>query len=176
MAKKLFSVKEIVLVALFAAAIAVSAWIAIPAAIPFTMQTFAVFFTAALLGTKCGIAAVSVYVLLGGVGLPVFSGFTGGAAVLLSVNGGYIIGLIGAAAVCGLIASGSKSLLRVSFSMLAGLLVCYIFGSAWFAFINKASFFSAFSTCVLPFVFFDILKILLAATLSVKMRKFVCLK
>ena len=83
MTKKLFSTRELCYIALFAAVIAISAWIAIPAALSFTMQTFAVFCTVGLLGTKCAVATVITYVLLGTVGLPVFTGFTGGAAVRL---------------------------------------------------------------------------------------------
>lgn len=55
----------------------VCAWISIPAQVPFTLQTFAVFFVTALLGLKCGTLSVVVYLLLGAVGLPVFAGFQG---------------------------------------------------------------------------------------------------
>ena len=92
-----------VLIALFAAVITISAWIAVPAAIPFTMQVFAVFLTASLLGAKCGTAAVTVYILLGCVGLPVFSGFVGGVGVLFSAKGGYIVGFIPAVICCALL-------------------------------------------------------------------------
>lgn len=177
MSKKLFSVREISLIALFAAVIAISSWIAVPAAVPFTMQTFAVFFAAAVLGTKCGTAAVIVYILLGAVGLPVFSGFKGGVGVLFSATGGYIIGFIFAALVCGtLMKRFKKSLLSSVLSMAAGLAVCYVFGSAWFAFLHGVNFFAAVASCVLPFVIFDILKIVFAAVLSRKVGRYICLK
>ena len=72
----------LVYIAICAGFIAICSWISIPTAVPFTMQTFAVFFAVGFLGGKRGTAAVLIYILLGAVGLPVFSGFTGGLGVL----------------------------------------------------------------------------------------------
>ena len=85
---------DLVYTALCAALIAVCSWISVPAAVPFTLQTFAVFAALNLLGGKRGTTAVLVYILLGAVGLPVFSGFKGGPGVLLGTTGGYIIGFL----------------------------------------------------------------------------------
>ena len=76
--KSSLSISDITLIALLTAVIAVCSWISIPAAVPFTLQTFAVFLTAGLLGGKRGTITVIVYILLGAIGVPVFSGFTGG--------------------------------------------------------------------------------------------------
>ena len=81
-------------IGLFAVVIAICSWISIPTVVPFTLQTFAVFLAVAVLGGKRGTLAVIVYVLLGAVGLPVFSGFKGGIGVLLNTTGGYIIGFV----------------------------------------------------------------------------------
>ena len=81
-------------IGLFAVVIAICSWISIPTVVPFTLQTFAVFLAVAVLGGKRGTLSVIVYVLLGAVGLPVFSGFKGGIGVLLNTTGGYIIGFI----------------------------------------------------------------------------------
>ena len=67
-------------IALMAVLISVCSWLSVPAAIPFTMQTYAVFTALLLLGGRRGSIAVAVYIALGAVGLPVFSGFAGGAA------------------------------------------------------------------------------------------------
>ena len=78
-------------IALFAALMAVCAWIVVPAPIPFTMQTFAIFLAAAVLGGKGGVIATMVYIALGVLGLPVFSGGKAGIGVLFGATGGYII-------------------------------------------------------------------------------------
>ena len=70
-------------IAVFTVLIAICSWISIPTAIPFTLQTFAVFLSVSVLGGKRGTMAVLLYVLLGAIGLPVFSGFTGGIGILL---------------------------------------------------------------------------------------------
>ena len=80
-----------VLSSLFAALTAVCSWIAVPIPpIAFTMQTFAIFLTLGVLGGRWGTASVLLYLLLGVVGLPVFSGFRGGAAALLDATGGFL--------------------------------------------------------------------------------------
>ena len=81
-------------IALFAVLMAVCAWISIPFAVPFTLQTFAVFAALAILGGRRGTLSVVVYLLLGAVGLPVFAGFKGGLAALLGTTGGYILGFL----------------------------------------------------------------------------------
>ncbi len=169
MKKRIFSPRELCYIALFAAVIAISAWIAIPAALSFTMQTFAVFCAVGLLGTKCGVSAILVYVLLGAVGLPVFTGFVGGIGVFATVNGGYIIGFIPAGIICGMLQKKTP----LPLAMAAGLAVCYLFGSVWFCLLHDAHFLSALSSCVLPFLPFDIVKIALAAMTVRKFKRFV---
>ena len=83
-----------VYISFFAIVIAIGSWISIPTMIPFTLQTFAVFITVGILGGKRGAAAVSLYILLGVVGIPVFAGFKGGIGVLLGNTGGYILGFL----------------------------------------------------------------------------------
>ena len=74
--------------------IAAGAWITVPAAIPFTMQTFCIFLTLYILGGANGTKAILLYLLLGAIGLPVFSGFKAGLSVLAGPTGGYLIGFI----------------------------------------------------------------------------------
>ena len=84
--KKGFSLRDMVLCALFAAILAVSAWLTVPGEVPFTLQTFGVFAALGLLGGKRGTIAIALYLVLGAVGLPVFSGFRGGFGVLLGTH------------------------------------------------------------------------------------------
>ena len=85
---------DMVYIALFACLMAICAWISIPGQIPFTLQTMGVFLAVGLLGGKRGTVAVLVYILMGAVGLPVFSGFAGGLGKLLGMTGGYIVGFL----------------------------------------------------------------------------------
>ena len=85
---------DIIYIALFTSLISVCAWMTVPFAVPFTMQTFGVFVTLALLGGKRGTVSVICYILLGAFGLPVFSGFNGGVSALFGATGGYIMGFI----------------------------------------------------------------------------------
>ena len=75
--------RDMAYISISAALIALCAWLSVPAAIPFTMQTFAVFAAAGTLGARRGAAALGLYILLGALGLPVFSGFQGGVGALL---------------------------------------------------------------------------------------------
>lgn len=165
--------------ALFAALIAICSWISIPTTIPFTLQTFAVCVTTALLGTKRGFTAVLVYILLGLVGMPVFSGFTGGIGVLAGVTGGYIIGFLFTALAVGLItAKFGKSIPILALAMAVGILICYAFGTAWFMVVYARStgpvgLMSALSWCVFPYLLPDAVKIVLAIIVVNRMEKYV---
>ena len=92
---KKLTVRDLVLCALMAALLAVCAWISFPVLeIAYTLQTFGVFFALLVLGGARGTLAILVYILLGAVGLPVFTGFRGGIDALLGVTGGYILGFL----------------------------------------------------------------------------------
>ena len=168
-----FSTKELVLIAMFAAITAVCAWISIPiGAIAFTLQTFAVFCAVNLLGGRNGLFSILVYLLLGAVGLPVFSGFKGGIGVLAGPTGGYIIGFVFIALIywAGTKLLGDKLPWRIAL-MLTGLAVCYAFGTVWFVFgyskgENHMSFLSAMKICVFPFIPFDLGKLVLSLLIT----------
>lgn len=155
-------------IALFSVLIAICSWISIPAAVPFTLQTFGVFLAVGVLGGKRGTLAVLTYLLLGAVGLPVFSGFRGGIGSLFGSTGGYIIGfLFSALAMWGLESVFGRKKWGKALSMLLGLLVCYAFGTIWFMFIygnNSETIggWTALSWCVFPYILPDLLKIALA--------------
>jgi biotin transport system substrate-specific component len=169
-------VKDIVLCSLFAALIAVCSWISIPATIPFTLQTFGVFVTVGMLGGRKGLITVLLYIIMGLIGLPVFSNFTGGFAILAGNTGGYIIGFLGIAGVMWLFENlFGKNLWSLASSMVLGLLVCYAFGTAWFmvAYARSAGavgLATVLSWCVFPFIVPDLLKISLAIVLVKRLK------
>ncbi len=172
--KKKFKTIDIVYIGLFAALIAVCAWISIPMTVSFTLQTCAVCLTAGLLGWKRGTLTVLVYILLGMVGLPVFTGFKSGIAAVTGPTGGYIVGFIFTALIVGLAADrlGKRLWANILF-MAIGILVCYLFGTVWFMIAYKVTFVSALTTCVIPFLIPDAVKIAVAAILVNRLKKFV---
>ena len=169
MVSKKFTVKDMVISALFAVLIAVCAWIAIPAAVPFTLQTMGLFLTMGLLGGRRAALTVTVYLLLGLIGIPVFSGFRGGLAMLAGITGGYLIGFLFAALVYWLItAKRSVHFPTMILGMIAGLLVDYAFGTAWFMLFYARAYgaiglSAALSMCVVPFIIPDLIKLGVAA-------------
>lgn len=176
--KRGLSILDITLIALFAAIMAVCSWISIPADVPFTLQTFGVFVAVGLLGGRRGTLSVLVFILLGAVGVPVFAGFRGGVDVLLGPTGGYIIGFLFSALVMWAMERlGEKAWVRIA-SMLAGLLVCYVFGTAWFMAVytmktGPVTLIAVLGWCVFPFILVDIAKIAAAYLLTARLRRYV---
>lgn len=159
--------------------IAVCSWISIPAAVPFTLQTFAVFTVAGIIGGKRGFISMLVYILLGMAGIPVFSGGTAGIGVLLGSTGGYIIGFLGSMLVMWAAERiFGKGLAVQVISMISGLLVCYAFGTIWFMAVyaqsnGEAGLAAVLGWCVIPFIIPDAVKIALAVVISRRVRKYV---
>ena len=159
-------------IALFAVVMAVCAWISIPAAVPFTLQTFGVFLAVGLLGGKRGTLAVLVYLLLGAVGIPVFAGFNGGLGYMLGSTGGYIVGfLLSALVMWGFDAVLGRKTWVLAVSMVLGLVVCYAFGTAWFMVVyarnsGPIGLMTALGWCVIPYIVPDLVKIALALVLQ----------
>ena len=170
-------VKNLCYIALFAALIAVCTWITVPGAVPFTMQTFAVFCALATLGGKGGTISILIYIVLGAVGVPVFAGFTGGIGILFGTTGGYIIGFLFAALVTGLLLRAfGDGVISLFLSMCAGVAVCYLFGTVWFYVLavsggGDAAFLTIMAKCVFPFIPFDLIKMALATLLVRRLKK-----
>lgn len=175
-------VADMAYIALFAAVIAICSWMAIPAAVPFTLQTLGVFLAVGVLGGRRGTLAVLVYLLLGAIGLPVFSGFEGGLGKLLGATGGYIIGFVGSALVMWAMERlPLREGLRLTLSMVLGLVVCYAFGTAWFMQVyaqqsGEIGLTSALTMCVFPFVVPDLIKIGLAQIIAKRLKAAVRLR
>jgi biotin transport system substrate-specific component len=168
--------RDMVQIAAFAAIIAVSAWITVPAYVPFTMQTFAVFLAAGVLGAKKGTLAVLVYILLGVLGLPVFSGGRAGLGVLFGETGGYIIGFVPAVYLCGRLNGVLNCRFSLLVSMLSGLLIIYGLGILWFWLVyaqgdEAKSLLMIASGGILPFIVPDLIKIALATMVAGQLKR-----
>lgn len=159
------------LTALFAVITVLCSWLSIPWAIPFTLQTFAVFSALLFLGGKRGITAIAVYILLGCVGLPVFHSFSGGIGTMLGPTGGFITGFLLLGITYLLITKTAGNSLKIkTVALLSGLLLCYFTGCLQFAVVSHASFKAAFTSCVLPFILPDLVKLALSLILYKKLN------
>lgn len=163
--------------ALFAALMCLCAWISLPLGdTAITLQTFALFLSLELLGGKYGSLVCMLYLLLGAIGLPVFSGFRGGFGMLLGTTGGYLWGFLACALLYWLI----TGLLGNRFHLLgclAGLVLCYALGTLWFYWVylragSAVGIGFVLLKCVVPFVIPDLLKLFLALALAKKLNRF----
>ncbi len=175
--KNSFKATDLAYMALCVALLAICSWISIPMVVPFTLQTFAVFCVLGILGGRRGTLAILVFLLLGAIGLPVFSGFTGGIGKLLGTTGGYLLGFIFIGLIYWL---AEKFFPKTTFveaaAMVIGLIVCYAFGTAWFICLytrntGAITIGAALSWCVLPFVIPDLVKLALALFISKRVRR-----
>ncbi len=168
--------RDMVQIAVFAAITAVSAFITVPSYVPFTMQTFAVFLAVGVLGVKKGMLAVLVYILLGVLGIPVFSGGRAGLGILFGETGGYIIGFLPAVYICGRLNNILRCRISLFLSMLSGLLIIYSFGILWFWMVYAAgdetkTLLMIATGGFLPFIVPDLIKIALATVVAGQLKR-----
>lgn len=168
---------DLAYIALFAALLALCAWISVPFfEVPFTLQTFGVFAAMLMLGGRRGSMAVTVYLLLGAAGLPVFAGFKGGLGALAGVTGGYLVGFLVLAAVyTGVTALLGDSEAAGIAGCVLGLAACYAFGTVWFLLVyartaGTIGLTAILAKCVFPFLLPDAVKLALAAALSRRLK------
>ena len=163
-------VKQLTKCGLFAALTAICSWLAIPIGdIAVTMQTFIVFLGLFTLGGRGGSIAFFVYLCLGAVGAPVFSGFRGGIGAFADPTGGYLWGLMLSCLLFWLL-EGRKlpKLIIAAFAMI----LCYLCGTAWyyFAYLSGSSLGILVLKCVVPYLIPDGIKIWLSYTISQKIK------
>lgn len=173
-------IRDLAYIAVFTAIIAVLAQISIPmpGGVPFTLQTLAVPLAGVVLGPKRGTLSALLYILLGFVGVPVFTGFTGGPGHILGVTGGFIIAfpLMALLAGWGILYydrqnGRARGWIVLYASLIAATLVAYLIGMIWFSVSTKGSMAEAFALCVLPFIVTDIVKIAVTGGLGVLLRR-----
>lgn len=166
--------KEIIICGLFAAITSVLSQISIPlpfTTVPLTMQVFAVAVTGIVLGAKRGTIAISIYLLLGAVGIPVFANMSGGIGVLFGATGGFLIGCPMMAYIIGKGSEKNLSLLNIILHMLFGLIILYISGIIMFSVVTKMGIYESIMACVVPFVGVDFIKLGLATTVGISVKK-----
>lgn len=159
--------------AMFVALTAICSQIQIPLPmVPINLALFAIYLTGAILGPKYGTLSILAYVLLGGIGAPVFAGFSGGFGRITGPTGGYIVGYVLATLIVGFITTKfGYSWWKLVIAMVVGLTACYIVGTAWFMYITGNSLAASMTYCVIPFLPGDVVKIILATVLTIRLRK-----
>jgi biotin transport system substrate-specific component len=170
--KEYTDAKPLIYAALFAALTAIGAFIKIPlpiSPVPITLQVFFVLLAGLILGARGGGTSMTVYVILGIIGLPVFSGGSSVLGVLLGPTGGYLLGFIAGAFLTGLVYTRTGSTrIGAIIAMVAGLILIYLLGVIQLSTAAQMSIQQAIAVGVLPFLIGDAIKI--AAALIVADR------
>lgn len=170
---------DLVTIALVAAILCILAPISIPltfSPIPITLGMFAVYMAGIILGRRRGTICVLVYILLGAVGLPVFSGYAGGFQKILGPSGGYLWGYLFLAWLTGFFverfSKNMKSMiLGAVLGALSGTVVCYAFGTLWMGLQLHMTPMEALWAGVIPFIPLDLVKLVLAVVVCCPVRK-----
>jgi len=174
--KKRIALKEWILAAIFAAITAIMAQIIIQipfSEVPITLQTLAVFLSAAVLGSRGAFLSQLTYILIGAAGLPVFAGLKGGIHVLIGYSGGYIWSFPVAAFLTGFILErkNNPSRIYMMIAMAVGLIVCYTLGTLQLAFILNLTLTKALLAGVVPYIPLDLIKLTVASLIGYEVRK-----
>ncbi len=168
-------IKSLTLIGLMTAVICIispfSLYLAV-SPVPVTLGIFAIYLALFTLGMKKGLISCLMYILTGLVGLPVFSGFSGGPAKLFGPTGGYIIGYLFLAVIAGyFIDKWPSKWFYCLLGMILGTIVCYFFGTVWLAFQMHLSFVNALALGVLPYIPADLAKMAIALLIGIPLRK-----
>lgn len=167
------NIKTLTICALSAAIMCICGPLSVPIGpVPVSLTNLIICFEVMILGTRKALAGYAVYILIGIIGFPVFSGFQGGLAKVAGPTGGYLVGFFLMILIGGFVMERAKGNLVVTgIGMILGTAVCYIFGTAWFMFIMNCEPAQSLALCVWPFVPFDLMKIAVAVPVGKIVRK-----
>ena len=164
-------VRDMAEIAIISALFCISALIYIPFAVPITLQTLILFLSLFTVGGKKTTISTAVYVMLGAIGLPVFSGFSGGIGRLFDTTGGYIFGMLLGAVVFWIMEKMPDTKLNTVIKSASVILTVYLVGTVWYSAVYVGGGFGYILTvCVLPFIIPDAIKIYLAYIISKRIR------
>lgn len=170
--KKNRNIYTMVMISIMAAIICVlGPWSIAIGPVPIAFANLAIFIAIYVLGWKGGTVSCLLYILLGLIGVPVFSGFSAGIGKVLGPTGGYIIGYIPMAVIAGIFVEKFEKRLIHLLGMLLGTAVCYLLGTAWFCVVMDTTVGAAMGLCVIPFIPGDIIKMIIAMLLGPLLRK-----
>ena len=171
--EKQLTTYQMAVTALMAAVMCVLGPLTVPiGAVPISLANFVICLTAWLLGSKFGTLSVAVYLCIGLIGVPVFSGYGAGLAKLAGPTGGYLVGYLLLALIGGLFIEKSNGNPVVSgIGLVLGDAACYVLGTAWFVFQMQCELGYALSVCVYPFIALDLAKIVVSCVVGALLRK-----
>jgi biotin transport system substrate-specific component len=175
------AIRGMIYASMFGALTAAGAYMAIPLPlVPMTLQTLFLNLASGLLGGPLGALSQIIYLILGIIGLPVFAGGKAGLGILLGPTGGYLIGFVFAAYVIGRMVTLKKrpGFLWIVLSMVLGIAVIYLFGLAQLSVVADLSLIKALAvgTGGGLYVFGDLVKIIVAAVLTLNLRERIKIK
>lgn len=173
MEEKKITTYQMAVTALMAAVMCVLGPLSVPiGAVPISLTNLVICLTVWLLGPKFGTLSVAIYLALGAVGIPVFSGYGAGLAKLAGPTGGYLIGFLPMAFIGGLFIEKSKGQPVISaLGLILGIAVSYAFGTAWFVVQMGCELSYAMAVCVYPFIAFDLAKVVISCVVGALLRK-----
>ena len=164
---------QMAVTAVMAAVLCVLGPLTVPiGAIPISLANFVICLTAWLLGPKFGTLSVVIYLAIGLIGVPVFSGYGAGLAKVAGPTGGYLVGYLLLAFIGGLFIEKSNGQPVVSaVGLVLGDAACYVLGTAWFVFQMQCDLGYALAVCVYPFIVLDLAKIVVSCIVGALLRK-----
>lgn len=171
--KSFLGIKQITSIGVMAAAICLLAPLSIPIGpVPISLTNLVIYFSLYILGMKRGTLSYLIYLLIGMVGVPVFSGFTSGPGKLFGPTGGYLIGFIPMAILAGIfIDRYTNRKLICLIGMIIATAICYAFGTTWLAYQAHMDFAAAIWAGVIPFIPADLIKMILAMLVGPQIRE-----
>ena len=173
MQKKKFSLTQLIFMALMAAVMCIAGPLAVPIGpVPITLTNLVIYIAVGVLGAAQGTISYCLYLLLGMVGLPVFSGYAGGLGKLAGPTGGYLIGFIAMALIGGIVMEVShRKLIPTLIGWFIGTAVDYLLGTLWFMYIMHTTFMQTMAACVFPFIIGDCIKLIAGVMLGRQLHK-----
>ena len=165
--------RQLTLVGVMAAVTCILGPLSLPIGIiPISLTNLVIYFAVYVLGRKRATLSYIVYLFIGLIGLPVFSGFSGGFTKLFGPTGGYLIGFIFMAFISGIFIDKFSNKIYICFlGMILGTIATYIFGTAWLAYQAHLTFNAALAVGVLPFIPGDLVKMVIASFIGPQIRK-----
>lgn len=167
------SIKEITLVGMCAALMAIFSQLSIPlpfTSVPVTLQVFGLVILAVIVGAKIGTLSLIVYTIIGAIGLPVFANFHSGFGVILGPTGGYIIGFIIMAFLIGYVSSKENKILLFAASYI-GVIIDLVLGTIQLKIVTGMTINAALIAGLYPFILKDLIIVSISVIIGLRVKK-----
>lgn len=143
-----------------------------PGGVGITLGLFVILLVTYLMGMGKSLICYGIYLIIGAVGLPVFAGFMGGFSRITGPTGGYLVGYAAVIILAGVFLKlGKNKIWMFIIGSVLGIIVCYIIGSFWFMYVTQTGWGQAVWLCVIPYIPFDIVKIIAVCIIGPAVKK-----